>query len=154
MSVYPSPLKYYGVINTTFNTTDYIKTSSASAIGTTVAQNDARYLRNTGSVVSSAAITFNGTSVFNSLATFDGLTVNLLRSKQTADAMILSGFTAAQTYSFLKGMVYYLNSDATVMTTLSITDIPITAQQSYISHSFFNLLPQIVPITSNPIPIL
>jgi hypothetical protein len=132
MSVYPAPIKHNGSQNAIFNRDDYIKTTSASGTGTTVAQNDARYLRNSGSVVSSATTIFNGTSTFNSLATFDSLNANLLKSKQTTDTLISSGFTASQTYSFINGMVYNLNSDATVMTTLSFTDIPITPQQSYI----------------------
>lgn len=138
MSVYPSPLKHNGVINTTFNRDDYSKMSStSSSVGTTIAQNDARYMKNSGSVVSSAALTLNGTSTFNSLAQFDSMTVNLLKSKQSVDGLISSGFTAAQTYSFNNGMVYSLSSDATVMTTVSFTDIPIIAQQSYIFTFIF-----------------
>jgi hypothetical protein len=132
MSVYPKPKENDGSLNTVFNRDDYIKTSNTSS-GTTVIQNDARYLKNSGVVVSSAITTFNAGVNFNSLATIENLTVNsLMKTKQSTDTLIISAFSAAQIYNFSNGMVYDLISDATVMTTLSFTDIPITSQQSYI----------------------
>ena len=127
MSIYPAPKSRNGVLNSVFNTTDYIKTPSVGG-GTTQATNDARYLRNSGVVVSSAQTTFN-----NSVSVAGLLSANLLNAKQSSDPLVVSAtFTAAQSYSFNTGMVYYLGSTSTAMTTVSITDLPITASQSYI----------------------
>jgi cytoskeletal protein CcmA (bactofilin family) len=73
MSIYPSPKLHNGSLNTIFNNTDYIKVASSGGGGSTIAQTDARYLKNSGVVVSSANTTFNGTLNVASLATVDGL---------------------------------------------------------------------------------
>jgi cytoskeletal protein CcmA (bactofilin family) len=71
MSIYPSPKLHNGSLNTIFNNTDYIKVASGG--GSTIAQTDARYLQNSGVVVSSANTTFNGTLNVGALTTVDGL---------------------------------------------------------------------------------
>jgi hypothetical protein len=61
MSIYPSPKQHNGSLNTIFNNTDYIIINSGGG-GSTIAQTDARYLKKSGIVVSSASITtFDGT---------------------------------------------------------------------------------------------
>lgn len=131
MSLYPPPQKHNGSLNTVFNRDDYIQTTNSSA-GTTQLQNDARYLRNTGTVVSSGATTFNNSVDINGLATMNNLNVtSLLKSKQYADDLNNSAFTASQKFSFNNGLVYTLDTNSTVMTTILFTDIPITPQQSY-----------------------
>ena len=57
MSLYTAPIQHNGVLNATFNSTDYLQTSNSSA--PSQAQNDGRYLKNSGVVVSSAATSFN-----------------------------------------------------------------------------------------------
>ena len=71
MSIYPSPKLHNGSLNSIFNNTDYIKVASGG--GSSIAQTDARYLKNSGIVVSSANTTFNGTLNVGALCTVDGL---------------------------------------------------------------------------------
>ncbi len=59
MSIYPSPRLRDGVLNSVFNSADYIKDLGGG--GLTIAQTDALYLKNSGVVVFSANTTFNGT---------------------------------------------------------------------------------------------
>ena len=125
MSLYTAPIQHNGSLNATFNTTDYVQTSNSSA--PSQAQNDGRYLKNSGVVVSSAATSFN-----NSVTVAGLLTTNVLNAKQSTDTLSTATFTAAQSYSFNTGMVYYLGTTATAMTTIAITDIPTTPSQSYI----------------------
>ena len=127
MSVYPTPKQHNGSLNLVFNKDGYIKNESSSS-GTTQAFNDGRYLKNTGVVVSSASTTFNSSVNIAGLAT-----INNLNTKKSTDAHVSATFSASQTYSFLTGMVYSLASNSTTTTTLSITDIPTTPRQSYIS---------------------
>ena len=131
MSVYPPPKVHNGSLNTVFNRDDYVQTSTSS--GTTQVQNDSRYLRNTGIVVSSGSTTFNNTVNIEGLATLNNLEVSsLFKSKQFIDTLVPIVFSSSQSYSFNNGMVYYLVTNNTSMTTLSITDIPTTPMQSYI----------------------
>jgi hypothetical protein len=142
MSIYPSPKFHNGSINTIFNNTDYIKVASGG--GSSIAQTDARYLKNSGVVVSSANTTFNGTLNVASLCTVDTLTVNTLatiptlnvlglqKSKQTADTLIGEIFRADQVYSFTNGMVYSIISSSTATNSVSFINIPTTINQSYI----------------------
>jgi len=131
MSIYQPPVKHGGVQNQIFNATDFAQNSSSSA--PSQASNDARYLKNSGIVVSSASTTFNNTVTIAAQALLSNLSVSgLLNTKQNSDALVTATFAAAQTYSFLTGMVYTLQSNSTTTTTLAITDIPTTPQQSYI----------------------
>ena len=59
MSIYASPKLHNGSLNATFNNTDYIKLPNSG--GSTIAQTDARYLRNSGIALSSANTMFSGT---------------------------------------------------------------------------------------------
>ena len=131
MSLYPPPKKHNGTQNNTFNRDDYIQNINSST-GTTQLQNDARYLKNSGIVVSSANTTFNNTVDINGLATLTNLEVSsLFKSKQSADNFVVSSFTASQTYNFNNGLVYTLDTNPTTITTILFTNIPITKQQSY-----------------------
>ena len=131
MSIYSAPIKHNGSLNSTFNATDYAQTASKSGI--TLSDTDARYLRNSGTVVSSASTTFNNAVNIAGVATLANLSVSgLVSAKQATDSLVSASFSAAQTYSFLTGMVYTLASNSTTTTTLAITDLPTTPQQSYI----------------------
>jgi hypothetical protein len=165
MSIYPSPKVHNGAINTIFNNTDYIKVSSGG--GSTIAQTDARYLKNSGVVASSANTTFNGTLNVaglctvntisaNTLATLNSLNVlGLQKSKQTADILTTDIFRADQLYSFLNGMVYSIISDATIVNSVSFTNVPTTTNQSYIFTFIFQPsavnLPYYIKPSSNTI---
>ena len=152
MSVYVAPIKHNGVQNSIFNATDYAQSASGST--PSQSSNDARYLKNSGIVVSSASTTFNNTVTIAGQTNVSNLSVSqLLNAKQNSDSLINATFAAAQTYSFLTGMVYTLTSNSTATTTLAINDIPTTPQQSYIftfiiQHTTANSSWYIVPNTN------
>ena len=124
MSIYVAPVKHNGTLNS-------IYAQSASGLTPSQASNDARYLKNSGIVVSSASTTFNNTVTIAAQTNVSNLSVSgLLCAKQNADSLVSATFAAAQTYSFNNGMVYTLTSNSTATTTLAINDIPTT--QSYI----------------------
>ncbi len=131
MATYPKPTLHNGEYNSIFNNNDYIISPSS---GTSQTFNDARYLKNNGVVVSSADTTFNGILNSNSLATFSDINVTgILDSAKSTDSLNTSEiFTTDMTFSIDNGMVYYLSTNSTVMTTLSFTDISTTPQKSFI----------------------
>jgi hypothetical protein len=90
MSIYPSPKLRDGVLNTVFNSADYIKDLGGG--GLTIAQTDALYLKNSGVVVSSANTTFNGTVDIGALCTVDN--INVITALDTATANITGLCTA------------------------------------------------------------
>ena len=131
MSIYQAPIQHNGSLNSTFNATDYAQTANKS--GLSLADTDARYLKNSGIVVSSAATTFNSAVTIAGQTNVSNLSVSaLLNAKQATDPLLSATFSAAQTFSFNGGMVYTLISNSTTTTTLAITDLPTTPQQSYI----------------------
>jgi hypothetical protein len=163
MSIYASPKLHNGSLNATFNNTDYIKLPNSG--GSTLAQTDARYLRNSGIALSSANSTFSGTVDIGALCTVGNIKINntatikdinvsnlgtfkdivatgILKSTQTSDTLTAEVFRADQTYSFTNGMVYSLISDATAVNSVSFINIPTTVSQSYIFT--FILQPSVV----------
>ena len=131
MSIYQAPLQHNGSLNSTFNSTDYAQTANKSGISS--ADTGSRYLKNSGIVVSSAATTFNNSITIAGQTNVSNLSVSaLLNAKQATDTLVSATFSAAQTFSFNGGMVYTLISNSTTTTTLAITDLPTTPQQSYI----------------------
>jgi hypothetical protein len=152
MSIYSSPKLHNGPLNSTFNNTDYIKLPNS---GSTIAQTDARYLRNTGIAVSSANSTYSGTVDIGGLCTVGNIKVNniatvkditvsnlgtfkdilvtgLLKSTQTSDKITADLWRTDQVYPFTNGMVYSIISDATAVNSVSFINIPTTVNQSYI----------------------
>jgi hypothetical protein len=163
MSIYASPKLHNGSLNATFNNTDYIKLPNSG--GSTIAETDARYLRNSGIALSSANSTFSGTVDIGALCTVGNIKINntatikdinvsnlgtfkdivatgILKSTQTSDTLTAEVFRADQTYSFTNGMVYSLISDATAVNSVSFINIPTTVSQSYIFT--FILQPSVV----------
>jgi hypothetical protein len=153
MSIYASPKLHNGSLNATFNNTDYIKLPNSG--GSTIAQTDARYLRNSGISLSSANTTFSGTVdigglctvgniKINNIATIKDITVSnlgtfkdivvtgLLKSTQTSDKITADLWRTDQVYSFTNGMVYSIISDATAVNSVSFINIPTTVNQSYV----------------------
>ncbi len=143
MSIYPSPRFNHGVLNSTFNSSDYIQTNAGGS-GLTIAQTDAKYLQISGVANSSAQTTFQNTVDFKSLLTVDNMQVNalatletltvenLLKAKQSTDTLTSGVFQSNQSYSFNNGMVYSIISDSTTVNSVSFIDIPTTINQSYI----------------------
>jgi hypothetical protein len=85
MSIYPSPTLRDGVLNSVFNSADYVRDTGGGG-GLTFAQTDTRYLKNSGIVVSSANTTFNGTVDIGALCTVDN--INVTTSLDTATVNI------------------------------------------------------------------
>ncbi|MBC7472625.1 MAG: hypothetical protein H7196_05215 [candidate division SR1 bacterium] len=111
MSLYPPPKRHNGFLNTVFNQDDYTQNTDSST-GTTQLQNDSRYLRNTGVVVSSGATIFNNTVDINGGATLTKLEVSsLFKAKKSADDFIISIFTALQRYSFFSCIYFRYQFD-------------------------------------------
>ena len=91
MSIYPSPKFNHGVLNSTFNSSDYIQTNAGGS-GLTIAQTDAKYLQISGVTSSSAQTTFQNTVDFKSLLTVDDIKVNTLATfKNVSVTGLLSG---------------------------------------------------------------
>jgi hypothetical protein len=158
MSIYPVPKLHNGSLNATFNNKDYIKSPNSG--GSTITQTDARYLRNSGIAFSSANTTFSGTVDIGALCTVNNLTstglisgnvsatnitssllgsfrdINVsgsLNAKQSIDSLVSASFLATQTYSYKNGMVYFMATDSTIVSSFSITDLPINSPlKSYI----------------------
>ena len=100
-----------------------------------------------------APIKHNGyiSTVFNSQDyLITNTTAILLQLKSNSNPnSIVAKFTNPQSYDYLKGQVYTLASDSTVISTLSFTNIPTNPQMSYV----FTFI--LTPITiSNPYYIL
>ena len=60
---------------------------------------------------------------------------------QSADTILPITFTTAPSFSMTSGMVYYLTTTSTAMTSLGFTNIPTTPQQTYVFS--FVLLPSV-----------
>jgi hypothetical protein len=74
MSIYASPKLHNGSLNATFNKNDYIKLPNSG--GSTIAQTDACYLRNSGFALSSANTTFSRTVDIGALCTVGNIKIN------------------------------------------------------------------------------
>jgi hypothetical protein len=122
MSIYPSPKQHNGSLNTIFNNTDYIIINSGGGGGLTIAQTDARYLKNSGLVVSSASIT-----------TFDGkVDVKNINVSTLLDAsnINVSGLATMKNIT-ATGKITSGNIDATnisISTLATVKDITATGQ--------------------------
>jgi hypothetical protein len=94
MSIYPSPKLRDGVLNTVFNSADYVRDTAGGGLtlAQTLAETDTLYLKNSGVVVSSANTTFNGTVNVASLLTVDN--INVVSVLDTATANITGSCSA------------------------------------------------------------
>ena len=99
---------------------DYDITSSSKS--NPVLFNHSRYMRSSGTIVSSSAITTS----FNTLA------INTLKAKQNIDSFSITTFSSSITFDFTVNMVYYMEINSLLSSSLFFTNIPTTAQQSYI----------------------
>jgi hypothetical protein len=75
------------------------------------------------------------TNIWTGSNTFRGV----CNAIQIADTILPVTFSANPTFSMTTGMVYNLSTTATALTSLSFTNIPTTAQQTYVFS--FVLLP-------------
>jgi hypothetical protein len=143
MSVYPKPKKHNGSINDTFNIMDY-KISTNKVTGLSIADGDARYLQNSGEIVSSAntsfnnAVTVSGLLKVDDLAEMNNLSVqNLFKAKKSSDSLTAANFTSNQEYDLNNGMVYSITSDSTTVDNVTFINVPDDANQSYIFTFIF-----------------
>ena len=120
MSSYQVPVKRNNEFSTIFNALDY--DVNASSKSNPVLFNDSRYLQSSGTNVTSNAINTS----FNSLA------ISTLKAKQNIDTFTTSTFASMMTFNFTVNMIYYLEINSLTNSFLFFTNIPTTAQQSYI----------------------
>ena len=119
MSSYQTPIKHNNEFSTIFNNMDY--DFSLSSKSNPISFNDARYLKSSGTIVSSSSIT----------NTFNALVTNSLKSKQIIDSFTTSTFSSSMTFDFSINMQYYLEISSLLSCSLFFTNLPTTAQQSY-----------------------
>ena len=124
MSSYQAPIKRNNEFSTIFNSIDYdVNLSSKS---NPITFNDSRYLKSSGTTVSSnAALT-----LFNSLA------VNSLKVKQKIDTFTNSTLGFSTTFDFAVSMIYYMEITSLTNSLVLFSNIPTTSQQSYV-FTFF-----------------
>ena len=119
MSSYQIPIKHNNEFSTIFNNMDY--DVSLSSKSNPILFNDARYLKSSGTIVSSSSIT----------NTFNALVTSSLKSKQIIDSFTTSTFSSSMTFDFSINMQYYLEISSLLSCSLFFTNLPTTAQQSY-----------------------
>ena len=119
MSSYQIPIKHNNEFSTIFNNVDY--DVSLSSKSNPILFNDARYLKSSGTIVSSSSIT----------NTFNALETNSLKSKQIIDSFTTSAFSSSMTFDISINMQYYLEISSLLSSSLFFTNLPTTAQQSY-----------------------
>ena len=119
MSSYQTPIKHNNEFSTIFSNMDY--DFSLSSKSNPILFNDARYLKSSGTIVSSSSIT----------NTFNALVTNSLKSKQIIDSFTTSTFSSSMTFDFSINMQYYLEISSLLSCSLFFTNLPTTAQQSY-----------------------
>ena len=119
MSSYQIPIKHNNEFSTIFNNVDY--DVSLSSKSNPILFNDTRYLKSSGTIVSSSSIT----------NTFNALVTSSLKSKQIIDSFTTSTFSSSMTFDFSINMQYYLEISSLLTCSLLFTNLPTTAQQSY-----------------------
>ena len=119
MSSYQIPIKHNNEFSTIFNNVDY--DVSLSSKSNPILFNDARYLKSSGTIVSSSSIT----------NTFNALETNSLKSKQIIDSFTTSAFSSSMTFDISINKQYYLEISSLLSCSLFFTNLPTTAQQSY-----------------------
>ena len=120
MSSYQVPVKRNNEFSTIFNSLDY--DINASSKSNPVLFNDARYLKSSGTNVSSNAV----------LTSFNSLATNMLKAKQNIDTFSITIFASSMTFDFTVNMIYFMDITTLLSSSLLFTNIPTTAQQSYI----------------------
>ena len=120
MSSYQIPIKRNNEFSTIFNSLDY--DVNASSKSNPVLFNDARYLKSSGTNVSSNAV----------LTSFNSLAINTLKAKQNIDTFSIITFASLMTFDFTLNMIYSMDITSLINSSLLFTNIPTTAQQSYI----------------------
>ena len=120
MSSYSVPLKRNNEFSSIFNSIDY--DVNASSKSDPVRFNDSRYLKSSGTNVSSNAIITN----------FNSLVVNSIKSKQTIDSFTQFTFSNSMSFDFNSGMIFSMDISVLQNSSISFINIPITPLQTYI----------------------
>ena len=130
MSLNLAPTKHNGNYNTVFNASDYNTESSSSQ---SVLFNDSRYLKNSGIVTSSALTTFSNSLDVLGKTTLSSVDVtSLLKAQKVSDSFVINSYSSVLSFSMDSGMVIYMDTNSSTNSSVSFTNIPVTAQQSYI----------------------
>ena len=118
MASYQLPIKHNNEFFSIFNSLDYDITSSSKS--NPILFNDSRYLKSSGTIVSSSAIT----NSFNTLA------INTLKAKQNIDSFSITTFSSSITLDFTVNMIFYMEISSLITSSLFFINIPTTAQQT------------------------
>ena len=120
MSSYSVPLKRNNEFSSIFNSIDY--DVNASSKSDPIRFNDSRYLKSSGTTVSSNAIITN----------FNSLVVNSIKSKQTIDSFTQFTFSNSMSFDFNTSMIFSMDISVLQNSSISFVNIPITPLQTYI----------------------
>ena len=134
MSSYQVPVKRNNEFSTIFNSLDY--DLNASSKSNPVLFNDSRYLKSSGTNVSSNAINTS----FNTLA------ISTLKAKQNIDTFSVTTFASLMTFDFTVNMIYSMDITSLLSSSLLFTNLSTTSQQSYIFT--FLIKPTVNPISN------
>ena len=119
MSSYQVPLKRNNEFSTVFNSIDYdVNVPSKDP----VRFNDSRYLKSSGTNISSSAVT----------TSFNGLVTNSIKSKQNIDSFTPSTFSTSMIFDFNLNMIFSMDISVLQNSSVSFLNIPITPLQTYI----------------------
>ena len=127
MSLNLAPTKHNGNYNTVFNSSDYNSTASSSVLDGSL------YLKNSGIVTSSALTTFSNSLDVLGKTTLSSVDVtSLLKAQKVSDSFVINSYSSVLSFSMDSGMVIYMDTNSSTNSSVSFTNIPVTAQQSYI----------------------
>ena len=126
MSLNLAPTKHNGNYNTIFNASDYNTTASSSVLDGSL------YLKNSGIVTSSALTTFSNSLDVLGKTTLSSVDItSLLKTQKVSDSFVISSYSSVLTFNMDTGMVIYMDTNSSTNSSVTFSNIPITAQQSY-----------------------
>ena len=126
MSLNLAPTKHNGNYNTVFNATDYNTTASSSVLDGSL------YLKNSGIVTSSALTTFSNSLDVLGKTTLSSVDItSLLKTQKVSDSFVISSYSSVLTFNMDTGMVIYMDTNSSTNSSVTFSNIPITALQSY-----------------------
>ena len=126
MSLNLAPTKHNGNYNTIFNASDYNTTASSSVLDGSL------YLKNSGIVTSSALTTFSNSLDVLGKTTLSSVDItSLLKTQKVSDSFVISSYSSVLTFNMDTGMVIYMDTNSSTNSSVTFSNIPITALQSY-----------------------
>jgi hypothetical protein len=137
---YPSSVNPFTQESVTGNTaipyqplTNYAKVTIKPPGQISLSPTEISYLKGTTSNIQSqignvATNLLSATNIWSGSNIFTGI----FNSVQSADSLSMASFNTTPTFSITQGMVYVMTTTSTAITSLSLTNIPITPLQTYV----------------------